>query len=186
MSASAKPTLRMSVEEFLQWHPAPPTDERFELLDGVPVAMAPATIGHGDAIYAINTLLRAAIDSGGLPCQVVQDSAGIRIDANSMFIPDLMVHCGERLVGSVREVAAPVIVVEIASPSTWRYDSNVKLDGYFQVPSVQHYLAVLWDKRRVIHHRRTADGSIETRILGDEAVRLDPPGILLKDIFLPL
>lgn len=54
-----------------------------------------------------------------------------------------------------------------------------------QVPSVQHYLAVLWDKRRVIHHRRTADGGIATHILADEAVRLDSPGILLDGIFPP-
>ncbi len=50
---------------------------------------------------------------------------------------------------------------------------------------MRHCLAVLWDKRPVTHHRRTADGGIATRILADEAVRLDPPGILLDGVFPP-
>lgn len=172
----------MSVDEFLQWHPAEPTDERYELFDGVLVAMAPATVDHPRAIRAILRELEAGIAVGGLPCEVLLESPGVRIDARSMFIPELMVQCGKPLMGTAREVA-PMIVVEIASPSTWRYDGSLKLVGYFQVPSVQHYLAVLWDKRRIIHHRRTANGGIETRILGDEAIQLDPPGILMGGIF---
>ena len=66
-------------------------------------------------------------------------------------------------------------MVEVLSPSTAADDHGVKLDGYFSLPSVEHYLILDPDRRVMIHHKRGAD-AIETRILRDGLVRLDPPG----------
>ena len=61
------------------------------------------------------------------------------------------------------EIPNPVVVVEVLSPSTAADDQGVKLDGYFSLPSVQHYLIVDPDRRVMIHHKRRPD-AIETRI----------------------
>ena len=55
-------------------------------------------------------------------------------------------------------------------------DHELKPDGYFSLPSVEHYLIVDPDRRVVIHHKRGTD-AIETRILREGLLRLEPPGL---------
>ena len=80
-----------------------------------------------------------------------------------------------------------MIVVEVLSPSTGRFDRFGKLPGYFKVPSLRHYVIVDLDHRVVIHHGRT-DGEIATRILGSGPLRLDPPGLdlVVEDLLGPV
>ena len=60
-------------------------------------------------------------------------------------------------------------------------DAGAKLAGYFRLASVQHYLLVEPEARRVIHHRRAREGDIATAILeAGDALVLDPPGIRLR------
>ncbi len=53
----------------------------------------------------------------------------------------------------------------------------MKLEGYFSLRSVEHYLIFDPDRRVMIHHRRGQAEAIETRILRDGVIRLDPPGL---------
>jgi Uma2 family endonuclease len=83
------------------------------------------------------------------------------------------------------ETSNPRIVVEVLSPSTIDQDQGVKLEGYFSLPSLSHYLIVDPDRRLVTHHSRGADGVIRPRDLRDGRLRLDPPGIevAVEDLF---
>lgn len=76
-------------------------------------------------------------------------------------------------------VPAPVIVVEVLSPSTATRDTGAKLADYFRVASLRHYLIVRTDRPTVIHHRRGDGDLIETRIVTAGSLDLDPPGIAL-------
>lgn len=69
----------------------------------------------------------------------------------------------------------PVVVVEVLSPSSKRIDTSVKVDGYFRVPSVAHYLVFRADRPEVLHWRRGA--AAPERPVG--VLRLDPPGLSL-------
>jgi Uma2 family endonuclease len=71
----------------------------------------------------------------------------------------------------------PVIVVEVASPSTRKIDASLKLNGYFSLPSAHHYLIIDPDGPPIIHHRRQGDGTILTTIVQDGILTLAPPGI---------
>ena len=84
-------------------------------------------------------------------------------------------------------MAAPIIVVEVLSPSTKHVDTSKKLEGDFRIPSVQHYLVVGPDRPLVIHHRRGTGDLIETRILASGTLSLNPPGQTLPvaDLFPP-
>jgi Uma2 family endonuclease len=75
------------------------------------------------------------------------------------------------------EVPTPIIVVEVLSPSTAGDDHGPKLTGYFSLPSVTHYLILDADRRVAIHHKRGVGDVIETRILSEGILRLDPPGL---------
>ena len=53
------------------------------------------------------------------------------------------------------------------------------------MPSVRHYLIVKTENQVVVQHQRGEADSIAARILRDGALRLDPPGLALTDLFPP-
>ncbi len=173
----------MTVDEFVVW--AEGQDGRWELYNGVPYAMAPERTGHGKVKFAVQTALVQGIRKAALSCHMLPDGATVRVSQHTAHEPDALVYCGAELPGDAIEVPNPVVVVEVASPSTRKVDASLKLTGYFRLPSVQHYLIVDPDGPPVVHHRRQADGTILTSIVHDGTLTLDPPGIEVKvaDIF---
>lgn len=172
----------MTVDEFLAWAEGRPG--RYELVEGEVVAMSPERARHARAKAAAFNALAQAIRTSGAPCEAFADGMTVRIDKRTAYEPDAVVHCGERLDDDAVHVTNPVVVVEVVSPGSARADAGAKLTGYFRVPSVQHYLLIDSVQALLVHHRRTPD-LIETRILGDGVLRLDPPGIELavRDLF---
>jgi Uma2 family endonuclease len=176
MHVLAKP--RMTVDEFLAWaqdHPG-----RYELFRGEVYARSAETTGHIAIKGAVFLALHAAIRARGVACHVLADGATVRIDSSTACEPDALVYCGEKLPPTSLEVPDPVIVVEVLSQSTRRVDVSLKLAGYFQRPSVMHYLVVDPSRPTVIHHARGSDGAIVTRIVTEGSITLDPPGIELR------
>ncbi|HEY1363401.1 MAG TPA: Uma2 family endonuclease [Xanthobacteraceae bacterium] len=169
---------RMSVDEFVPW--AQRQAERWELLDGVPMAMSPERVVHGDVKYRVARALDTAIANAKLPCRFVLDSAAVRIDARSLYQPDALVYCGEPVPKDALEVPNPIAVFEVLSPSNAATDLRDKLQGYFRVASVRHYVIIDPDKPLVIHHARGEADLISTRIVSDGIIRLHPPGIELR------
>jgi Uma2 family endonuclease len=107
----------------------------------------------------------------------IPDGIGVRVSSRTFYQPDALVHCGPRLLPDTLEIADPVVVVEVLSPSTAAYDQSVKLAAYFTLPSVMHYLVLSPEPRMVVHHKRGQGELIETRIRREGALRLDPPGL---------
>jgi len=173
MSTSAQ--RKMTVDEFLAW--AEGQDGRWELYNGVPYAMAPERVGHGKVKFAVQAALLQGIRKAGLSCHMLPDGATVRVSQYVAHEPDALVYCGAELPRDAIEVPEPIIVVEVASPSTRKIDASLKLMGYFSLPSVQHYLIVDPDGPPVLHHRRQADGTILTAIVHDGVLELAPPGI---------
>jgi Uma2 family endonuclease len=176
---------RMTVAEFLPWAKRQP--ERWELFDGVPMAMSPERVIHGDTKYRAARAFDAAIAKARVNCRFVLDSAAVRIDARNSYQPDLLVYCGEPLAGDAVEVPAPIVVVEVLSPGNALTDLRDKLQGYFRVASIQHYLIIDPDKQLVIHHSRRPDDVVGTHIFTSDQIGLDPPGLSLGigDFFPP-
>jgi Uma2 family endonuclease len=173
-----------TADEFIAWALEQPTG-RFELDNGVVVAMAPERVNHGRAKAQAWLALRLAIAARGLACEALPDGATVRIDDRTVYEPDALVRCGPPLPGDAVEAGDPVIVVEVVSPSSRGIDKGAKLVSYFSLPSVRHYLIVDTDRRAVIHHRLVEDGRIESRILHEGPLTLDPPGLTVevRDIF---
>ena len=73
-----------------------------------------------------------------------------------------------------------MIVVEVVSPSSQSVDAGAKLDDYFRLSSVRHYLIIRDEARTVIHHERKSDGRIETGIVRSGTLVMDPPGIAVE------
>jgi Uma2 family endonuclease len=173
-----------TADAFIAWAMEQPTG-RFELDNGVVVAMTPERVGHALAKGQAWLALRSAIAARDLACQALPDGATVRIDERTVYEPDALVRCGPPLPADAIEAADPVIVVEVVSPSSRGIDRGVKLASYFSLPSVRHYLIVDTDKRVVIHHRRDDRGGIEVRVVHEGSLTLDPPGLAIDvhDIF---
>lgn len=174
----AIPTGRLTRAGFYAWAEAQPRG-RFELLDGVVVAMAPDRGAHLRAKAAAWLALRAAIEAAGVPCQALPDGATVEIGSATAHEPDASVNCGAPMADEALALPNPVVVVEVVSPSTSRVDAVQKLADHFLVPSIQHYLIVDAARRMVIHYRRLADGTLGTRIATGGPLLLDPPGLSL-------
>jgi Uma2 family endonuclease len=173
-----------TAEEFIAWALEQPTG-RYELDNGTVVAMAPERASHATAKLNAVIALRNAIVARDLACQAFPDGMSVRVNDRTVYEPDALVRCGQPLPGDAIEVADPMIVVEVVSPSSRGVDRGVKLAGYFALPSLRHYLILDTDKRVVIHHRRGEDGQIGVGIVHDGPLTLDPPGLVidLRDIF---
>ncbi len=183
MSATAP--ARMTAEEFIAWAMEQPEGERYELVAGEVVSMAPERVAHGRAKFHIARRLAEAIEAAHLDCEVLGDGMTVQVDADTIYEPDALVRCGPPLDDNATRVFDPLILVEVVSPSSRARDSGGKLEDYFRMPSVRHYLIIKTENRAVIHHARDAAGVITTRIIRDGSILLDPPGIELTELFPP-
>jgi Uma2 family endonuclease len=166
----------MTVTEFLDWAMAQPRG-RYELVQGEVVAMAPERAEHNVIKLEVALALKAAVKRAGLPCTVFTDGMTVVIDDEHSRKPDAAVQCGVAFNRKTTILEAPLIVVEITSPSSERDDTGEKLVEYFTVPSIHHYLIVNPVKKVVIHHARTRSGDISTRITSAGEIDLTPPGM---------
>ena len=69
MSALPKIPVRMTVAEFLAWNP--PTPQLWQLVDGEPQAMAPASRTHGAIQSELGSLIRNHLAESGGPCSII-------------------------------------------------------------------------------------------------------------------
>jgi Uma2 family endonuclease len=174
---------RMTVDDYLSWAEGRPG--RYELINGIVYAMTPERAVHAEVKLAVHLAFATAIRKNKLPCHVLPDGMTVRIDETTAYEPDALVYCGPKVAPSALEVANPIIVVEVLSPSSQDIDASLKLADYFRLSSVVHYLIVDPDKPLIINHARAKDDSILTRIAREGVIALDPPGfaLMLADIY---
>lgn len=181
-TAAARTEHRMTVGEFLDWTEEQADDARYELVAGVPVQlMAPTNIRHARIQRNVSEALRGAIAAAGLPCEVFDAGPGVALgaDGDECRIPDVVLTCASTIDETARLVPEPMIIVEVASPSTRLADVNDKVEFYGGIASIRHYLVIEQDRRRVVYHGRGSSGGLEPRILRDGEIALEPPGVRL-------
>jgi Uma2 family endonuclease len=174
--SQAETERRYTREEYRRWCEAQPQG-RYERVDGLILALAPERGAHVRVKGAVYTALKRAISAAGVPCQALPVGATVET-GDSDYEPDAMVNCGAAMADDAIAAPNPVVVVEVPSPGTASTNTGAKLAGYFLVPSIAHYLIVHPTRRTVIHHRRSGD-SIETRIIVNGLIAMDPPGIVI-------
>ncbi len=166
----------MTASEFLAWAIAQPRG-RYELVQGEVVAMPPERVGHNLLKGEVLLALDRAVKHADLPYYAFVDGAAVVIDEEHVREPDAAVQSKAATNLDAITLEAPLIVVEITSPSPERDDTGEKLVEYFSVPSIQHYLIINPVKKVVIHHARGQGGDIVTRIANSGEIDLTPPGM---------
>ena len=181
MSAAAPS--RMTGEEFIVWAMEQPEGTHYELDDGEVVDMLPERSARSIIKVVVASKLLEEIRAHSLPCDVYCGSMAVGVSAHTVYEPDIVVRCGKQLDGDAVLMLDPMIVMEVLFPSTRSRDTTIKLVDYFNIPSLRHYVVLDTGRRMIVHHMRVNTGDILTRIIGDGVLRLDPPGIMIGNLF---
>ena len=125
--------------------------ERWELIDGVPYAMASPSTTHQRILKKIAVRLEIFLE--GKPCEVFIAPYDVRLNAaeNTVVQPDLLVVCDGEKIDDRGCKGAPDMVIEILSPSTAAHDRFRKFNAY-QNAGIREYWIVDPDYRTVQVH----------------------------------
>lgn len=142
-----RPNRPLTDDEFLALVDARPM-EKWELIDGRPVAMAGGTLRH--ALIGANIAEAIGPVARSKGCRALRDMY-FRVAANDggqVFDPDVMIRCGagpleDRMIDDARAV------FEVLSPSTMAYDRGAKLQAYLQNKTVEFVALVYPGEWRV-------------------------------------
>src|SRR4029077_8000099 len=140
MGAIAKIPVRMTVAEFLVWDAR---DGRlWQLVDGEPQAMAPASRTHGAIQAELCRLVADHLSARASLCRVLANPGIVpRVQAeHNVRIPDLAVICSD-YEAEESVIADPALIVEILSPSN-EAESWANVWAYTTIPSVREIVVL--------------------------------------------
>ncbi len=133
---------------------------RHEYFDGEIFAMAGGTFAHSLLIGNLARELGNALK--GRPCFVFPVDMRVQLAADRRYTyPDVTVVCGEPRFETGRRdtLLNPLLIFEVLSESTERYDRGAKFGFYRALPTLSDYLLVSQDQALVEHFHRAADDS---------------------------
>ena len=139
---------RFTLDEYLVLERKAAT--RSEFHQGQILAMAGGMPDHSLIAANIGGELRNGLKGG--PCRVFNSDLRTAVaNGESSYYADVVVVCGElKFQGHHRDVISnPIIVVEVLSRSTARYDRLIKVPLYQKTPSIKEILLVSQDRARV-------------------------------------
>jgi Uma2 family endonuclease len=158
---------RMTLDEFLAWDDG--TDARYELIGGVPLAMAPPAEAHRILGMRLGSRIDAALGNRR-PCNAQAEAGVLRPDrADAYFVADIAItyRPNQRRRQAIEE---PILLVEILSPASERHDRQTKLPVYRLIESVEEIL--LLDSQSMYGEvlRREGDRWITELVQGPDAL----------------
>ena len=140
--------------DLLSWE----DDVRYELYDGVPMALSAPSFNHQRICREL--LLQLASYSSGRPCEVIQSPLDVRLfeqnsddpgDVDTVVQPDLLAVCDPGKIDQRGVHGAPDLVIEILSETNRRNDKLIKYRMY-QKAGVREYWIVDPEQRMVLVH----------------------------------
>jgi len=141
------------------------TGVKYEWYDGRVFAMAGAQPAHNTISVNIAGMLYNQLR--GQPCEPWNSDQQVKVAARrTVLYPDITVACPPYEYDEQHRNALlnPRMIVEVSSPSTEKYDREGKFDLYKQIASLQDYVLVASDRRRIELFTRQDDGSWAQRV----------------------
>lgn len=118
------------------------SDIRYEYSYGQIFAMVGCSRNHSRIAGAIYTSLYTQLLNG--TCESFMTDTRIRVNDNLYYYPDVVVACSPRFqrINGVDNLLNPIVIVEVLSRSTARFDQDAKFRDYQQIESFRYYLLV--------------------------------------------
>lgn len=167
MSQALAKRPRMSVDEFVEMIRPYPDEERWELVDGDAILMAPQSERHQRIVGNLSDILRPLAKARG--CTAVP-GLGLLNEASDDYAPiaDMVVRCGPPVEGSYAK--DPILLAEVLSRSTMSNDRGRKLDFYRAIPSLRTILIVYQNEMRIEVWQRADEGWTDLVLKTEDAV----------------
>jgi len=162
------------------------SDIKHEYIDGVVYAMSGASDNHNriakNILYRLeNDLIKKKSD-----CETYTSDMKIRIVKSNLsyFYPDVMVICDKHDDDDPYYKHSPVLIVEVLSNSTRKYDLTTKKLYYFNIPSLKEYMVIEQDVCRIDVFRKSDHWNSTSYLLGDE-INFESSGTVInvEDIY---
>jgi Uma2 family endonuclease len=151
---STIPFSQMTSKQYLEFERASPV--KHEFFAGALRAMAGASEAHN--LIASNMIRGLGNALSDRECRVYPGDMRIRIPRTGYyFYPDVSVVCGDpEFDDAERDVLLnPLVVIEVLSSSTERYDRGEKFRRYRRIPSLRDYVLISQELALVeLHSRR--------------------------------
>lgn len=144
-------------EEYLAFERA--AEYKSEYFDGEIFAMTGASEEHNLITLNVASELRAQLKKRN--CKTYSNDMRVKVPATGLYTyPDVAVVCGEAQFEDdfVDTLLNPVLIVEVLSKSTARYDRIDKFTHYRSIPSFTEYLLVAQDEFHVTQYVRQTEG----------------------------
>ena len=169
MNALTAERTGISVEEYLEGERH--SEIRHEYAAGDVYAMVGASRRHGLIVNGLAFALTP--DARRAKCQLFTADMKVRLrvgDEDFFYYPDLVLGCDDDDDADYY-LTRPCLIIEVLSDTTERIDRREKLLAYQTIPSLEEYILVAQDKRRIEIFRRANDWHRETHTEG--VVELD-------------
>jgi Uma2 family endonuclease len=154
---STLPTKYLTPEEYLEIERK--AEYKSEYFQGEMFAMSGARLVHNKiAVHLSSQLDQQLADR---PCDVAGSDMRVCVSPQGLYAyPDVVVVCGEPefLDGQLDTLLNPILIAEVLSPSTEKYDRGRKFDQYKSIQSLREYLLVSSDQIHADLYTRQPDG----------------------------
>ncbi len=169
---------KISEEEYLQGELV--AEFKHEFIDGEAYAMAGASEAHN--LLAGNIFAELKSQLKGTPCRTFIADMKVKV-ANDFFYPDVMVVC-QNSDDSDYYQQSPVIIVEVLSPSTRKFDKTAKRLKYQNIPTLEEYVLIEQTIGEIEVFRKKEHWQSFYYYLGD-AITFESLGVtvLVEDIY---
>ena len=182
----AQPDQFISEEDYLLLERASRT--KHEYYHGRIYAMAGAKEAHnliaGNVIASLHRQLRQK------PCRVYPSDMRVKIMKTGLnTYPDVVVVCGQPQFtdDELDTISNPVVIIEILSPSTERYDRGMKFQHYRTIDTLRDYILIAQNHHHIEHFSRQDTTLWLFQAATEPAVALTIPSIecalLLQDVY---
>lgn len=153
----AVPAQKLSLTDFLAWENG--QDTRHEFWRGEVFAMVGARRVHG--LVGGNLFAALKLRLKGSPCRAFVEGMKLQVADDAIFYPDVFVTCDAQDLKTDMIFRRPTLVAEVLSDSTQAFDRGLKFAAYRRLDSLQEYLLIDPDLRRVEVFRRNERGNFE-------------------------
>ena len=170
----------LSVEQFLAFTESRPDEERWELIEGVPIMNASPVRKHQlIASNIVNRLLMEKERLGASWLPMLGVGTVVPASPNSLPRPDVYVQ-ESGLADDSHVTEDAIVIFEVLSRSNRRADREWRHRVYSSVPNCQHYVTISTKSVRVTVHDRTSKWAERVIVGLDASLDLPALGVSLR------
>lgn len=173
---------KMTDEEYFLFEEK--SELKHELINGILYEMSGISIYHNDIVITLSVLLHTLLK--GKNWQLAVESFKIRTPERNYFYPDIAV-CYPVTEKCFSE--QPVLLAEVLSDTTRKYNLTDKFIQYQKIETLQYYLCIEAEQQVIFFYYKQEDGEwmAETLTKDEHIISLQKLNISfsLKDIYNP-